>query len=379
MAHSYLIWVEIDQAALRANLRTFRSLVGPAVKLMPVVKSNAYGHGATLVAGALQAAGGADWLGVNSVDEALQLRSAGVALPILVLGYIPLTRLPEAVHHDLRVTVHNPETVAALTKIRTEQKVKLHIKLETGTHRLGVGLPQARRLAAQIRRSPNCVLEGYSTHFANIEDTTDHTYPLAQWLRYNSMVTALKDEGHEAPVTHAACTAATMIFPETHGQLVRLGVGLYGLWPSRETMLSTCERKVAIQLHPVLSWKTRIAQVKSVSAGAYVGYGCTYRATRRTRLAVLPVGYYDGFDRKLSNTGHVLIRGRRAPVRGRICMNLCMVDVTDIPGVRVEDEVVLVGSQGKERITAEQLAAWVGTINYEVVSRINPMLPRVVT
>jgi alanine racemase len=221
------------------------------------------------------------------------------------------------------------------------------------------------------------VLEGYSTHFANIEDTTDPTYPTAQIRRYESMIKALDKAGYAAPVTHAACTAAAMIFPQTHRQLVRLGIGLYGLWPSREAMVSSRERGVGLELRPVLSWKTRVAQVKWLPAGAYIGYGCTFRTTRKTRLAILPVGYYDGYDRKLSNTAHVLIRGRRAPIRGRICMNLCMADVTDIPAVKVEDEAVLVGAQKKERITAEQLAGWVGTINYEVVSRINPLHPRV--
>lgn len=377
MTDSHLTWVEINEDALRHNLRAFRSLVRPGVKLMPIVKSNAYGHGACVVAQCIQETKTADWLGVNSLHEALDLRSAGIAVPILLLGYVPLNRLNEAVRYDLRLTVCNQETVTALERLKPNKKVRLHVKLETGTGRMGLGLAEAKRLAARIQRSRNCVLEGYSTHFANIEDTTDPTYPTGQITRYESMVTALTNAGYPAPITHAACTAAAMIFPQTHRELVRLGIGLYGLWPSREAMVSSRERGVGIELHPVLSWKTRVTQVKTLPAGAYVGYGCTFRATRKTRLAILPVGYYDGYDRKLSNTSHVLIRGRRAPIRGRICMNLCMADITDIPGVRVEDEVVLIGTQRKERITAEHLASLVGTINYEVVSRINPVHPRV--
>jgi alanine racemase len=270
------------------------------------------------------------------------------------------------------------ETATKLSRLSLGRRAHLHIKLETGTNRQGVELEQAIALARFIKRSRNLLLEGYSTHFANIEDTLDRSYPQQQMERYQTMVGKLERLGLGAPLTHTACTAAAIVFPQTRRSLVRLGIGLYGLWPSRETMLSAGSLYPWLKLQPVLSWKTRVAQVKEVPSGSYVSYGCTYRTTRRSRLAVLPVGYYDGYDRKLSNTAHVLIRGRRAPIRGRVCMNLCVADVTDIPGVKIEDEVVLLGSQGKERLSAEQLASWIGTINYEVVTRINPLLPRVV-
>lgn len=373
-----LNWVEIDRAALAANLRSFRRLVGPGVALMPVVKSNAYGHGLAEVAALLASADRALWFGVNSLDEGLRLRSLGVRRPVLVLGYVPLARLEEAAAAGLRLTVYNPETVRALARIRTKAAVRLHLKLETGTNRQGVDLAGALRIAALIARSPGLELEGCSTHFANIEDTTSPVYPRAQIARYQRILDALRARGHRPAMNHVACTAAALVFPETHRQLVRLGIGLYGLWPSRETMLSLAERGRRFSLAPVLSWKTRVAQVKTIPPGSYVGYGCTYRTTRRTRIAVLPVGYNEGYDRKLSNAAHVLVRGKRAPIRGRVCMNLCMADVTDIPGVRLEDEVVLMGKQGREHVSAEQLAAWIGTINYEAVTRINPLLPRIV-
>ena len=372
-----LNWVEIDRRALLANLRGFRRLAGPAVALMPVVKSNAYGHGMTAVAAALTGHDPRLWFGVNSLDEALGLRGAGIREPMLVLGYVPLARLDEAVAADLRLTVYNSETVRALARIKAKGPVRLHLKLETGTNRQGVDLADAKKIAALIARSPQLELEGCSTHFANIEDTTSRVYPRQQLARYNKIVSELKALGFRLPVNHIACTAAALVFPETRLQLVRLGIGLYGLWPSRETMLSYQEHHGGFKLTPVLAWKTRVAQVKSVAAGQYIGYGCTYRTTRRSKIAVLPVGYNEGYDRKLSNTAHVLIKGKRAPIRGRVCMNLCMADVTDIPNVKLEDEVVLLGAQGRERIAAEQLAAWIGTINYEVVTRINPALPRV--
>src|SRR5580765_1035087 len=178
---------------------------------------------------------------------------------------------------------------------------------------------------------------------------------------------------------HSACSAAVLLFNRTHLDLARVGISLYGLWPSKETYVSCLERgKPSLDLRPVLSWKTRIAQVKDVPDGGFVGYGLTWRATRPTRIAVLPVGYYEGFNRELSGLAHVLVRGKRAPIRGRVCMNMCMVDVTDVPSAGLEDEVVLLGRQGDERVTAEQLAAWRGTIAYEIVSRIHPSVARVV-
>jgi alanine racemase len=376
--HNHLIWIEISRNNLLANLSSFRRILGGHTLMCPVVKSNAYGHGAGEISKIIEKSKQADWLAVNSVDEGLQLRLQGIRMPLLVLGYVPLDRLSQAVSGDLRLTVYNRETVKKLLLLKTKRKVRLHLKLETGTNRQGVGLNQALQLARMIGSSRNLLLEGYSTHFANIEDTTDHSYPLNQLQRYRQMVQALERQGFPGAVNHIACSAAALIFPQTRLQLARVGIGLYGLWPSRETMVSLKEQGSEFRLEPVLSWKTRVAQVKTVPAGQYIGYGCTYRAGRETRIAVLPVGYYDGYDRKLSNAAHVLIKGQRAPIRGRVCMNVCMADITDIKGVKLEDEVVLIGRQGKEQITAEQLAQWIGTISYEVVTRINPALTRVV-
>ncbi len=371
-----LNWVEISAPALRNNLVEFRRRLGDKVKLGAVVKSNAYGHGMLEVA-AMAGAAGADWLCVNQVDEGVALHEAGHELPILVMGYVELSRLEDVVAHGLRPVVYNPETVDRLEALaaKAERQVRVHVKVETGTHRQGVLERDLPSFAERIRRSPHLVLEGMTTHFANIEDTTDHRMAEGQIAAFDRAQEAL------APVAvrHAACSAAALLFTRTHLELARVGISMYGLWPSKETYVSLLERgKLALDLQPVLTWKTRVAQVKDVPEGAYVGYGCTWRAGRNSRIAVLPVGYFEGYDRGLSGIAHVLVRERRAPVRGRVCMNMCMVDVTDIPGVAVEDEVVLLGRQGEERIPAEQLAAWCGTISYEVVSRIHPGLPRMV-
>jgi len=221
-------------------------------------------------------------------------------------------------------------------------------------------------------------LAGVGTHFANIEDTTNHEFAESQIVAFNRIAEAIAQVHPQPLLRHTACSAAVLLFNRTHLDLARIGISLYGLWPSKETYVSCLERgKPSLDLTAALTWKTRIAQVKEVPEGGYVGYGLTWRATRPTTIAVLPVGYYEGFDRELSGIAHVLVRGKRAPVRGRVCMNMCMVDVTDIPGAALEDEVVLIGRQGDEKITAEQIAAWCGTISYEIVSRIHPSLPRV--
>jgi len=371
-----LNWVELDAGAIRNNVEEFRRRVGPSVLLGAVVKSNAYGHGMREVAGiALEA--GAGWLCVNSLEEALALRGSWPETPILIMGYVPLEGLDLVVEHGLRPVVYNPETLERLERHGEGQrrKVRIHLKVETGTHRQGVLEADLPAFVAKVRASRWIELEGVTTHFANIEDTTDHGFAEGQIRAFQRILGLVGP----VPVRHAACSAATLLFTRTHLDLARIGIALYGLWPSKETYVSCLERgKPTLDLKPALTWKTRIAQLKTVPEGGYVGYGCAYRATRPTRIAVLPVGYHEGYDRGLSGVAHVLLRGKRAPVRGRVCMNMCMVDVTDIPDVALEDEAVLLGAQGDERISAEQLAAWCGTISYEIVSRIHPALPRIV-
>ncbi len=373
-----LSWIEIDDDAVACNLKKFRSLLPEGTRLLSVVKGEAYGHGMVGVARtALQA--GADWLGVFHLGEVAQLRQAGVVAPVLVLGYVPLADLDEALELDARITVSSIRTIEAASAAagRVGKQARLHLKLETGTNRLGFLEEDLARALQLIRGDSGLVLEGAHTHYANIEDTTEHDFARFQLSAFGDMLGRIREAGFEVPLPHTTCTAAAILFPETYFEMVRVGIGQYGLWPSKETYLSALkEGKDTLALRPAMTWKARVAQVKQVPKGTYVGYGCTYRTTRETRLAILPVGYVNGYDRLLSNRGHVLIRGMRAPVRGRVCMNLTMVDVTDIQGVELEDEVVLLGRQGDECISAEQMAAWAQTINYEVVARADPFAPR---
>jgi alanine racemase len=380
MPPTALSWVEVSRAALRHNIRQFRDVIGPRRGFMAVVKANAYGHVIGEVA-RIALENGVDWLGVNSLEEGLALRRGGIEAPLLVLGYVPLEGLDDAVAAGLRFIVYNPETVerAAAAVRKTKREARLHIKLETGTHRQGVAENRLVPFARRILKHPGLVLEGLTSHFANIEDTTNFEYPRRQLDAFKEAVGRLRAAGISVPYKHMSCTAAAMLFPETYFNLVRVGIGLYGLWPSKETFLSCKLRKRRpLALKPALAWKARIAQVKVIPKGAFVGYGGTYRTTRRTLLAVIPVGYYDGYGRSLSNASHVLIRGRRAAVVGRVAMDFLTADVTDIPGVRLEDEAVLIGKSGPEHITAGALAALAGTIAYEIVARINPEIPRIV-
>jgi len=372
-------WIELDRSAFNHNLRQFRLLIGKQRKLLAMVKANAYGHGILEMA-RLAVTGEADWLGVHSLEEGIALRKADLHAPVLVVGYVPLVGLEEAVRQDLCLVVYNRESVMRLENIckKLGKQALLHLKVETGTYRQGMELETLLPLAKAIHTSPCLVLEGISSHFANIEDTTDHAYAGFQLKNFQESLKVLADQDIPVSLRHMSCSAAAMLFPKTHFDMVRVGIGLYGLWPSKETYVSCLiKKKKPVRLRPVLNWKARIAQLKSVPSGSFIGYGCTYKTTRRTRLAVVPVGYYDGYPRDLSNVAHVLVKGKRAPLRGRVAMDFFTIDVTDIPGVKLEEEVVLLGKMGQDELTAETLAGWAGTINYEIVARINPEIPRI--
>ena len=379
LAPGTVTWIEVDLRALASNVEAFRGRIGKA-RLAAVVKSEAYGHGVALVAPAALRAG-ASWLAVWGPNEGIALRRiVGPDVPILCLGHTPAGDFAEAVASDLRLTIYDPAAIPALGRAArgAARTARIHLKLETGTHRQGLEVDEALALARAAAAESGVELEGLSTHYADIEDTTDHGFADAQLARFAAGTERLAAEGFRAAVRHTACSAAAILFPATHFDMVRVGIGLYGLWPSKETLVSARERGLAgFALSPVMAWKALVAQVKEVPAGGYVSYGRTWRAQRRTRVAAIPVGYFEGYPRSLSGRAHVLLHGRRAPVLGRVCMNMFMIDVTEIPAARVGDVAVLLGRSGDEEVSAESLAAWAGTIHYEIVGRLNPQLPRV--
>jgi len=381
----YKTWVEVSRKAIQNNIIQFKKLIGNRVKLMAVVKANAYGHGLIEV-GKIAIKSGANWLGVDSIDEAISLREGGIKAPILILGYTLLSRLKDVVKYDLRQVVYNKETIkrfGSLTPKFLKNKIKVHLKVETGISRQGLEKEELLELVKLIKKYPQIEIEGIYTHYANIEDTTNHNYAQQQLKRFKEAVELLERNGIKIPMKHTACSAAVILFPETYFDMVRLGISMYGLWPSKETFVSAQDKNRKINLEPALTWKTKIAQIKNIKAGTSIGYGLTEKISQDSRIAILPIGYWDGYDRKLSGMGNVLIKGKRCKVLGRVCMNMIIVDIGHFASfgkegeVKLEDEVVLLGKQGQEEIAADELAQKIGTINYEVITRINPLIPRI--
>ncbi|MDW8268106.1 MAG: alanine racemase [Anaerolineae bacterium] len=367
-------WVEIDTLALADNLAAARRRLRPGVRLIAVLKADAYGHGAATVA-RIVTAGGADLLAVACLPEAQALRRAGITTPILILGYTPpwqaRTALETAAGHEWHLTVYDPDVALALNRAALDlrRRVRVHVKVDTGMGRLGLFPEDVPAFLRFLQTLPGIEVVGLFTHLA-AADEPDEPYTDLQLARFDALLACLEAEGLRPPLVHAANTAALLTRPNAQYDAVRLGIGLYGLAPGPACPLPS-------DFRPVLSWKTTVAQVKTLPPGAAVGYGLTYRTTRTETIAIIPVGYADGFRRSPHNWGEVLVRGRRAPLVGRVSMDQAAINVTAIPGVRAGDEVVLIGRQGEETITAADVAARLGTIPYEVVSTILARVPRV--
>ncbi len=376
MKHS-LTWIEISADNLKHNISTFKKLIGADRILCPAVKGNAYGHGLTVCAPIMVEAG-ADFLSVNALFEAVELRKVGIKVPIYIMGYIPFEELSIAVNEGFRFAVFNLETMKVLDEItkKNNKSAFTHLMVETGLSREGVLEKDLDLFLDFYKNNSLILLEGVGMHFANFEDTTDHSYAHFQLENFDRITAKIKAAGLNPKYTHSANTAATVLLDKTHFNFVRTGIGNYGLWPSDESFNSAKNRKDKFDLKPVLSWKTRVAQIKEIPADSFIGYGCTYKTNRPSKIAILPVGYYDGIPRKISNHGYVLIDGKRAQIRGRVCMNMTMVDVTEIPNVKIEDEVVLIGKQMDEEISANQMASWADTIHYEITTRLNENIER---
>lgn len=378
--HKPRTWVEISKSALLGNLNVFRKLIDPSVKIACIVKANAYGHGLKEIVPILDKAG-ADWFGVDSLKEALEIRALGIDKPILILGYTLFSELREAVENRISLTVYNRESLQKILSLKMKKKAKIHLKVETGLNRQGQKANRILSLAKLVMKNKEFFeLEGLSMHFANVEDTFDFSFALEQLRVFKEAIGLLKKNNINPPIKHCAASAAALLYPETHFDMIRAGIGLYGLWPSKETRiaLSLKRPKKRLFLKPILSWKSILAQVKTVDQGESVGYGRTWFAPRKSTIGIVPIGYYDGYDRKLSNNSRVLINGQFAPVVGRVAMNMIMIDLTGLKKTKPETEVVLIGESAENEIGVDELAERTGTINYEVVSRINPFLPRVV-
>ena len=370
-------WIEIDAAALRDNAAHLRRIIGPHVMLMAVVKANAYGHDAALVAPLVEAH--VDRFAVAALAEAVALREAGITKPILVLGYTPGWSAADAARLDVHLTVYDAanaqEIAAASGAAAPGAPVTVHLKVNTGMNRLGVNVADAPALLADLRTVAGLRVEGIFTHFAT-SDLADKQHAAAQFDRFAALLGDLRAAGLCPPVAHAANSAAILSMPQTHLQMVRSGIALYGLDPDVD------ETPLPPGFTPVLSWKALVAQVRDLAPGDAVSYGREFIADRPMTVAVLPMGYADGFPRKPLNWGSVLIRGRAAPILGRVCMDQTIVDVTAIVAatgpLAMGEEAVLIGRQGDAELSAAEAAHRIGTINYDVTSRILARVPRIV-
>ena len=358
------VWAEVDLDRIEANVRALKQRAGEA-HLLAVVKANAYGHGAVPVARAALA-GGAWGLGVISVEEGEELRRAGVEAPVLVLGSSAAVLARRLVANDLRVTVASLALGEALSSAAREagNEVFVHVKVETGLNRFGVLPDEAVALAEALRDLPGVVVEGLATHLASV-DEGDKSFTFEQYRAFR----ACSDRLPWVPLHHVSSTGAVLDLTELRLALVRCGIGVYGYYPSDEVSRS-------VELQPALALRSRVARVATLQAGESVGYARTWKAQRRSRIALVLAGYGDGVRRSLSNRGVALVRGQRAPFAGRVAMDMLMLDVTDIPGVAVDDEVTLIGEQGDESVCADEVGSLAGTISYEVLAGIMARVPR---
>lgn len=369
-------WAEIDLNNLAANFNQIKQRVSQTARVMAVVKANAYGHGAVECARRL-AREGADWFGVALPEEGIELRDAGITQPILCLGGFWPGQAAVCIRHGLTPVVYRLEMIDALNQAAANAGIvaDVHVKVDTGMGRLGVRFDQLTEFVAALNQFRNVRIDGIMTHLAAADDASCQPLTSDQMQRFDDAVTVFREHGYRPTHLHLANSAGVYGHRESWGNLVRPGGALYGLW--RDVLPPSTSDP---GLLPVMSLHSRICLLKWVPAGETIGYGCTFEASRRSLIATMPVGYHDGYLRGLSNRGHVIVRGKFAPVVGRISMDLTLIDVTDVVGVEVDDQVTLLGwnrGNAELKIAAEDLARIVGTLSYEVTCGVSSRVPRV--
>lgn len=355
-----LTWTEVNLDAIAQNVKNIKKLIGEKKELMAVVKGNAYGHD-ILEVSPVVLENGATRLAVARLEEAIFLRKAGITVPILVLG-LPLKQQAEfLVSYDITPAVCEFEMIEKLSELAVQMNkmTKIHLKVDTGMGRIGIFPYDVLRFIKRIKALKNVEIEGIFTHFS-VADEKDKFYTEEQFRKFIEILTILEKEGIKIPIKHVGNSATLLDLPHMWLDMVRPGIAIYGLYPSKEV-------KKTINLIPAQQFKTKIVFIKELPLGESISYGRTYITKRRMRVASLPVGYADGYNRLLSNQGEVLVRGQRVPIIGRVCMDQCMIDVTNLTQVEIGDEVVLWGRQGEEMITVEEIAQKIRTINYEIV------------
>lgn len=364
-------YAEIDIRALVHNLNEAKRLAGSKSQILAIVKADAYGHGAVTISEAL-VRNGIQYLGTALVEEAIELRDAGIKIPIIVLGGIFEEQIPKIAEYNLTPVVYQEGFLKAIANEagNINRQINIHIKIDTGMGRIGVLPYEAVDFVKKAASQKNIKVEGIMTHFADA-DLADKAYAEKQTAEFTAIVNKINKEGIDMPYQHISNSAALIGFENNKFNMARPGIMLYGYAPFSKG------KEGGLNLIPVMSLKTKILHLKRVLAGTYISYGRTFVAKRESIIATLPIGYADGYSRALSNKGSVIVKGKKAPIAGRVCMDMTMIDVTDIDGVDVNDEVVLIGKQGKETITADDIAMLANTISYEVLCCVGKRVPRV--
>lgn len=366
-------WVELDREAIKKNYQTFKKIIGPKCILMAVVKSNAYGHGLVEFSREVVKAG-ANFLGVDSFDEALELRKAGVKERIMVFGYVSPAFYKEAVAKNISITISNFPALEAILKTKLNKKLKIHIKVDTGLGRQGFMPTDMKRVFDILQNKiakKNIEVEGLYTHLAMGEEESGREYTMLQASKLNIWHDGIKKIGLN-PLKHICASSSTMFFPELHYDMVRVGIGMYGLWSSKETKMAF-EKKYT--LYPVLSWKAIITEIKQIQKGARIGYDLTEELKRNSLIGIVPVGYWHGYPRLLSSKGVFNVKGKKVKLIGRVSMDMITIDLTDVKS-KVGDEVAIIGGDYGHYAEADVMAQDSDTINYEIVTRINPIIKR---
>lgn len=363
-------WVEIDQKSIQKNYSTFRKMIPKNCLLMSVVKSNAYGHGLTLFSKEVVRLG-IDFLGVDSFDEALEIRKAGMKTRMMVFGYVSPAYYKEASEKNISLTISNFPALEAIAKVKLSKKLKIHIKADTGLGRQGFLMKDIKKVLLILKKLKNVEVEGLYSHLAVGEDLQGRKYTMLQAERLNEWEKEFKNAGYK-PLKHICATSSAMFFPELHFDMVRVGIGMYGLWPSKETK-EELEHKYT--LHPVLSWKGIISETKVISKGEKIGYDLTETLKRDSLLGIVPVGYWHGYPRALSNKGTFSVKGKEVKLVGRVSMDMVTLDLTDVKA-KVGDEVAIIGGERGHYAEADVMAQDSDTINYEITTRINPIIKR---
>ena len=378
MAHHRATRAEIDLTAFRHNLQNLRKYLDPQTRIMAIVKADAYGHGAVSCARIAVESGAANYLGAGVIEEGIELRENGLNAPILILGSIFPDEAEDLVRHNLATILCTQPLAQALSKEAEKQDktVSVHIKVDTGMNRLGISPENLPALLDQVRNLKNLKIEAVSTHFSSADDE-DLSVTQAQLEKFQTALTILQKEGVHTPIVHCANTSALFKFPESHFNMVRPGLILYGVLPSPSLRPVIDQGENSFQ--PVMQWKSQIILLKPIAKNQPVSYSGSFTTQRDSLIATLPIGYADGLHRMLSNKMDVLIRGRRAPQVGNICMDMILIDVTDIPDVQAGDEVVIFGRQGDEMISVEELAVKGKTIPYEILCSVSKRVPRIYT